>query len=65
MLSHILPPRIDNTYRGHPLAFWLLIPIVILKTGIAFGTPSMAVRLPNRPMAFPWTASAPTGRRPW
>lgn len=31
MLEHILPPHIDNTYRGHRLALWLFIPIVILK----------------------------------
>jgi hypothetical protein len=38
MLDRILPARIDNTYRGHPLAIWLLIPVVIVKTGIALGT---------------------------
>ena len=38
MLNQILPPRFDNTYRGHSLAFWLLIPVVVLKTGIALGT---------------------------
>jgi len=38
MLNRILPQRIDNTYRGHPLALWLFIPVVVLKTGIALGT---------------------------
>jgi hypothetical protein len=38
MLDRILPGRIDNTYRGHPLAIWLLIPVVVVKTGIALGT---------------------------
>jgi hypothetical protein len=38
MLEQILPRRIDNTYRGHPLAFWLLIPVLVVKTGIALGT---------------------------
>ena len=37
-MNQILPQRIDNTYRGHPLAVWLLIPIVFLKTGMALGT---------------------------
>jgi len=37
-LNRIFPQRIDNTYRGHPLAFWLFIPVVVLKTGIALGT---------------------------
>jgi hypothetical protein len=38
MLEQILPRSIDNTYRGHPLAFWALIPVLIVKTGIALGT---------------------------
>jgi hypothetical protein len=38
MLNQIFPQRIDNTYRGHPLALWLLIPVVLMKTGIALGT---------------------------
>jgi len=38
MIDRILPQRIDNTHRGHPLALWLFIPVVVLKTGIALGT---------------------------
>ena len=38
MLDQILPQRIDNTYRGHPLALWLFTLIVLMKTGIALGT---------------------------
>ena len=38
MLSRILPPRIDNAYRGHPLALWLFVPVVLSKTAIALGT---------------------------
>lgn len=38
MLNLILPERIDNTYRGHRLALWLLIPVVVMKAGIALGT---------------------------
>jgi hypothetical protein len=37
-MNEILPQLIDNTYRGHPLAIWLLIPILLAKTGIALGT---------------------------
>jgi hypothetical protein len=36
-MNPILPRRIDNTYRGHPLAVWLFVPVVVLKTGIALG----------------------------
>lgn len=38
MLDQILPRPIDNTYRGHPLAVWLLVPVVLMKTGIALST---------------------------
>ena len=31
MLGRILPQTIDNAYRGHELAIWLLIAILILK----------------------------------
>ena len=37
-LDRIFPQRIDNTYRGHTLAIWFFIPVVVLKTGIALGT---------------------------
>ena len=37
-LNQIFPQRIDNTYRGHPLALWLFMPVVVMKTGIALGT---------------------------
>ena len=29
MFDQILPRRFDNTYRGHPLAIWLLVLIVV------------------------------------
>ena len=38
MLNQIFPQRIDNTYRGHPIAIWLFVPVVVVKTGIALGT---------------------------
>jgi hypothetical protein len=31
MLSRILPKQIDNNYRGHWLAIWLFVPIVLVK----------------------------------
>jgi hypothetical protein len=37
-LNRIFPQRFDNTYRGHPLAVWFFIPVVVLKTGIALAT---------------------------
>jgi hypothetical protein len=37
MLARILPPQLDNSYRGHRLAIWILVLILVLKTGIALG----------------------------
>ncbi|MBP6014634.1 MAG: hypothetical protein KBA31_20570 [Alphaproteobacteria bacterium] len=31
MPSRLFPPRIDNDYRGHRLAIWLLAPIMLVK----------------------------------
>jgi hypothetical protein len=38
MLNQILPQTIDNECRGHALALWLWIPVVVMKAGIAVGT---------------------------
>jgi hypothetical protein len=38
MLNPIFPQRLDNTYRGHPVAVWLFLAVVFMKTGIALGT---------------------------
>ncbi len=31
MLNRILPTRIDNRYRGHPVGLWLFVPIAFIK----------------------------------
>jgi hypothetical protein len=31
MLQRIFPTRLDNAYRGHWLAIWILVPVVILE----------------------------------
>jgi len=31
MTSRLLPERIDNTYRGHPLALWLFAAVLAVK----------------------------------
>lgn len=38
MIERILPRSLDNEYRGHPLALWLFLTVMIVKTGIALGT---------------------------
>jgi hypothetical protein len=35
MLRRIFPERIDNLYRGHPTAFWLLCVLTFANSGIA------------------------------
>jgi hypothetical protein len=30
MLSRLLPKRLDNDYRGHPIALWLFYPITLM-----------------------------------
>ena len=35
VLNRILPERIDNRYRGHPLALWLFIPITFQKLAVS------------------------------
>jgi len=32
MLNRLLPPRLDNTYRGHKLALWLFALLLLMKT---------------------------------
>jgi len=31
MLTRLLPKQIDNDYRGHVLAIWLLAPLALIK----------------------------------
>jgi hypothetical protein len=38
MLQQLLPPHIDNTFRGHWLALWLFGGLVFMKGAIGLGT---------------------------
>jgi hypothetical protein len=38
MLQQLLPPHIDNTFRGHRLALWLFGGLVFMKGAIGLGT---------------------------
>jgi hypothetical protein len=31
VLRRILPARVDNIYRGHPVGLWLFVPIALIK----------------------------------
>jgi hypothetical protein len=41
VLNQILPQRLDNTYRGHPLALWLLVLMIV---GLALSLRSRAAQ---------------------
>ena len=38
MLSRIFPTQVDNNYRGHRLAIWFLVPIILLRGLIGFNS---------------------------
>lgn len=35
MINRILSARIDNRYRGHPLALWFFVPIAFMKVAVS------------------------------
>jgi hypothetical protein len=36
MLTRILPARVDNRYRGHPIGLWIFVPIALIKLSQSF-----------------------------
>src|SRR6188474_1548129 len=34
-LTRLLPERIDNHYRGHPVGLWLFVPITLQKVAMS------------------------------
>ncbi len=36
MLNRLFPRQIDNAYQGHPIAIWLFVPVVLMKTLMGF-----------------------------
>lgn len=36
MLNRIIPARVDNRYRGHPIGLWLFVPIALIKLSQSF-----------------------------
>jgi hypothetical protein len=41
MLNRLFPRQIDNAYRGHVLAIWLFVPVVLLKLVMGFNVAGM------------------------
>ncbi len=64
MLARIFPKQIDNNYRGHWLAIWLMVPIVLLRLIIGFNsmvfTRMVATGADGIPLDSFGTASAQT-----
>src|ERR1700737_562520 len=38
MFKLLFPRRFDNTYRGHKLALWFFVLVVVMKVGISLGS---------------------------
>jgi xanthosine utilization system XapX-like protein len=48
MWSRLFPRVLDNHYRGHPLALWLLVPVVLLKGLMGFNCAGLNPFVDNR-----------------
>lgn len=48
MLDRIFPRQFDNAYRGHWLAIWILVPIVLLKLAMGFNVAGLNPWVTNR-----------------
>jgi hypothetical protein len=38
MLGRLFPSRIDNSFRGHPLALWIFVPLMLARLGMGLGS---------------------------
>ena len=48
LLHRLFPERIDNTYRGHPLAIWLFAPLDLMKLLMGVGVAGLNPWVTNR-----------------
>jgi hypothetical protein len=48
MWARLFPRVLDNDYRGHPLAIWLLVPVVLLKAVMGFNCAGLNPFVDNR-----------------
>lgn len=48
MLSRLFPRVLDNDYRGHRAALWLLVPVVLLKAVMGFNCAGLNPFVDNR-----------------
>lgn len=51
MLERLFPRQIDNTYRGHVLAIWLLVPLLFVKLAMGFNVAGLNPWISNRMIA--------------
>lgn len=52
MLGRLFPKVIDNDYRGHPLALWLLVPLVLVKLVMGINVAGLNPWTSNRQIAI-------------
>jgi hypothetical protein len=53
MLERLFPRAIDNTYRGHPVGYWLLVPSVAFKLVIGVNSAVMPAAIASTADAIP------------
>lgn len=51
MLQRLLPPRIDNSFRGQRLALWIFGVFVLMKGGAQLGRPAGVDPIPRSNVA--------------
>lgn len=63
MFGQLFPQRIDNTYRGHKLALWLLSLVVLMKVGIGLNSILNGYYVASSADGIPLDTFTPAGAR--
>jgi hypothetical protein len=63
VLDRFLPPRVDNTYRGHKLALWLLGLLLFMKAAISVNSIFNGYTVAQSADGIPLDAFTPAGAR--
>lgn len=63
MLNQLLPRSIDNTYRGHGLAPWLLALLMVMKGGIGLNSVFNGHFVASSADGIPLTTFTPAGEQ--
>jgi hypothetical protein len=63
MMSRLLPPRIDNTYRGHKLALWLFALLLFMKVAMSVNSIFNGYSVASSADGIPLDTYAPAAAR--